>query len=51
MAFHKKLNQEHVPSQFQEIVVQLEEFPPPVAQTLLTETPFNRHWIAPGPWK
>ncbi len=51
VAFQKKLDMEHVPSQFQDIVVHLEEFLTPVVGALLSETPFDRQWIAPGPWK
>lgn len=49
-AFLKKLQQDNVPADFKEIVVHLDSFLTPIADMLIIGAPFNRSWIAPGPW-
>jgi len=50
-AFHKKLDQEHVPSDLREIVLHLDGFLAPVVSILTTGSTFNQNWLAPGPWQ
>jgi predicted nucleotidyltransferase component of viral defense system len=49
-AFLRKLQQIHVPSDFKEIIVHLDEFLTPIVEMLTTDKPFKRYWIASGPW-
>ncbi len=49
-AFHKKLDQEHIPSDLREIVLHLDGFLTPVVSILTTGGMFNQNWLAPGPW-
>lgn len=50
-AFHKKLDQEHIPSDLREIVLHLDGFLAPVISILTTGSTFNHNWLAPGPWQ
>lgn len=50
-AFRKKLNQKHVPPEFQKIISHLDEFLAPVVAMLATSRTFNQNWEASGPWR
>jgi len=50
-AFHKKLDQEHIPSDLREIVLHLDGFLAPVVSILTIGSTFNQNWLAPGPWQ
>jgi predicted nucleotidyltransferase component of viral defense system len=50
-AFHKKLNQEHIPMELQEVVKHLDKFLAPIVSKLTTGQDTVNDWIAPGPWK
>jgi predicted nucleotidyltransferase component of viral defense system len=49
-AFCKRLQQDHVPSSFGEIVISVDRFLSPIVSALFTNTPNPVKWIAPGPW-
>jgi hypothetical protein len=48
--FRKKLEQEHVPSEFADIVMKVKEFIKPMALALASKKPPPSKWSAPGPW-
>jgi len=48
--FRKKLEQEHVPSEFADIVMNVKEFIKPVALALASKKPPPSKWSSPGPW-
>ena len=52
-AFRKRLGQDHIPSEFEEIVAHLNEFLAPITTTLAlaTDNKFDNNWSAPGPWQ
>ncbi len=49
-AFRKKLKQDHVPVEFDDIVMKVKEFINPIASALASEKPPPSNWSAPGPW-
>ena len=49
-AFRNRLQQEHVPASFEEIVVAIDEFLSPVVAALGSDDPSPTHWTASGPW-
>lgn len=49
-AFWRRLQQEHVPASFHDIVVAVEAFLAPLAATLSQEQSVSASWTAPGPW-
>jgi len=49
-AFRKKLNQDHVPAEFNDIVMKVKEFIGPIASALTSRKPPPSKWSAPGPW-
>jgi hypothetical protein len=49
-AFRKKLKQDHVPSEFNDIVMQVKEFLGPIAATIKSQKTSPSKWSAPGPW-
>jgi hypothetical protein len=49
-AFGKRLQQEHVPLSFQDVISEVEGFLAPIISALLQEEPCTTSWIAPGPW-
>jgi len=49
-AFRKKLGQDHVPAEFEHIVMTLKEFIDPIASALASRKPPPSRWSAPGPW-
>ncbi len=51
-AFRKRLGQDYIPSDFEEIVTHLNNFLTPIVATLATNKKFDGKWSAPGPsWK
>lgn len=50
-AFWKRLNQEHVPKKFQDIVIAVKEFLFPAISYHSSKRPNSGKWKAPGPWK
>ena len=48
--FRKKLNQDHIPHDFEEIVLLIKEFLGPMASGLHSEITVPVKWRAPGPW-
>lgn len=49
-AFWRRLQQDHVPSSFRDIVSALEGFLVPIASALSGEPQKPISWTAPGPW-
>jgi hypothetical protein len=49
-AFRKKLEQDHVPSEFENIIMQVKQFIGPIASALTLRKPPPLKWSAPGPW-
>lgn len=49
-AFHKRLQQEHVPASFKEIAAGLREFLTPIIAAISTGIAIPKVWTAPGPW-
>ena len=49
-AFRKKLKQERVPAEFENIVMQVKEFIGPIASALTSRKSPPSKWSAPGPW-
>jgi len=50
-AFHKRLNQPHVPESFDQVIKQVEIFFDPIVKSLLTSNENAATWTAPGPWQ
>lgn len=49
-AFFKRLQQDHLPTSFEEIAASLDRFLPPITTMLFSGTPCPKNWLAPGPW-
>jgi hypothetical protein len=49
-AFRKKLKQDHIPTEFANIVTQISRFIGPIASALTSQKPPPSKWSAPGPW-
>lgn len=49
-AFVNRIKQEHVPTQFSEVLVQIRAFLLPIAEARVSNREFAGRWIAPGPW-
>jgi len=49
-AFRKKLNQDHVPAEFNDIVMKVKKFIGPIVSALTSRKPPPSKWSAPGPW-
>lgn len=49
-AFHKRLDQEHIPALFSEVVTAVDAFLGPVVAALVSGTSIPTNWNAPGPW-
>ena len=49
-AFRKKLKQDHVPVEFENIVLQVKEFLGPIASAMTSRKSPPSKWSAPGPW-
>ncbi len=50
LAFRNRLEQEHIPESFRDIVFSVESFLKPISDALFSETPYSKKWLAPGPW-
>lgn len=51
MAFRKRLKQEHLPSEFKDIISKLDTFLSPVVDALLTGEQFDKKWTAAKNWE
>ena len=49
-AFRKRLQQEHIPTSFQDIIYTVKGFLLPVTTALLSNNDIPENWIPPGPW-
>lgn len=49
-AFVTRLKQEHVPTQFEEVLAQIRLFLIPIAEASVSNHKFSGRWAAPGPW-
>ena len=49
-AFRKKLGQDHVPAEFEHVVMTVKEFIDPIVSALASSKPPPTRWFAPGPW-
>ncbi|HKL26414.1 MAG TPA: nucleotidyl transferase AbiEii/AbiGii toxin family protein [Desulfuromonadales bacterium] len=49
-AFHKRLQQDHVPKAFSDVVAVVREFLAPIAALMSQESPRFLKWSASGPW-
>ncbi len=49
-AFRKKLKQDHIPTEFEDIVMKVKMFIAPIASALTSKKPLPSNWSAPGPW-
>ncbi len=49
-AFRKRLDQDHLPEPFSEIVSGIRDFILPVLSSILNQDSSNKSWRAPGPW-
>jgi hypothetical protein len=49
-AFRKKLEQIHVPDEFEDIVIKVKEFIDPISSALISRRVPPLKWSAPGPW-
>ncbi len=49
-AFRKKIKQDNVPANFENIVMQVKSFIGPIASALTSQTQPPSRWDAPGPW-
>lgn len=49
-AFRKKLKQDTIPFEFEDIVVQVKTFLNPIALSLAVKKPPPAKWSPPGPW-
>lgn len=50
-AFCRRLNQEHLPVEFNDIVTQVKSFLDPVVQAVRTRQPFDKVWQSTGGWR
>ena len=50
-AFCRRLNQEHLPTVFADIVTQVASFLNPIAEAAYSNQPFNKGWIATNGWR
>jgi len=49
-AFRKKLKRDHVPAEFENVVMQVKEFISPLTSALISRKTPPSKWTAPGPW-
>ena len=49
-AFCRRLNQEHLPIEFNDIVTQVKSFLAPLAQAVRTNQAFDKVWQSTGGW-
>ena len=50
-AFRTKLEQDHVPAEFEHTVMKVKEFIDPIVSALVSMKPPPSKWSAPGPWE
>jgi predicted nucleotidyltransferase component of viral defense system len=50
IAFYKRLQQDRVPTSFEEIVASVDRFLSPIVEALSSGEPRPEKWTAPGPW-
>ncbi|MDE0025244.1 MAG: nucleotidyl transferase AbiEii/AbiGii toxin family protein [Spirochaetaceae bacterium] len=50
MAFRNRLQQDHVPASFTDIVAAMAGFLSPIVAAVSSRQPVPNHWTAPGPW-
>ena len=50
-SFRKKLQQDHIPASFDEIISALGEFATPIVSAICSGSRIPSHWKAPGGWK
>ncbi|MCE5251362.1 nucleotidyl transferase AbiEii/AbiGii toxin family protein [bacterium] len=50
-AFRKRLQQEHIPNTFADVIKTVNDFLSPLSVAISSGNPFPINWIAPGPWK
>ncbi len=50
VAFRKRLQQDHVPASFREIIASVDRFLSPIVAALSSGKPTPTNWTAPGPW-
>jgi len=50
-AFHKRLSQEYLPTDFSEIVAYLDDFLRPIVLALVSGNEIPQHWTTSGTWK
>jgi hypothetical protein len=50
-AFRRKIDQNHVPESFEEIVSGISAFIEPVVKAIANQSTNEGNWIAPGPWR
>lgn len=48
--FRKRLEKNHVPTEFEDIVMKVKEFIDPIVSALTSRKPPPSKWSAPGPW-
>ena len=49
-AFRKRLKQDHIPAEFEDIAMKVKEFIDPITSALISRKPLPSKWSAPGPW-
>ncbi|MDY6792638.1 MAG: hypothetical protein SWH54_15355 [Thermodesulfobacteriota bacterium] len=49
-AFRKKLQQDRVPTEFKNIIMQMRKFIGPITSSLTSQKQPPSKWSAPGPW-
>ena len=50
-AFRRRLGQETVPTEFEEVVILIKTFLDPIVQAIHTRNLASETWVAPGPWQ
>lgn len=50
MAFRSRLQQDHVPASFTDIVAAMADFLSPIVAAVSSRQPVPNHWTASGPW-
>ena len=49
-AFRKKLDQDHIPESFADVIVDVEKFIKPIAKAIITKSTIPEKWNASGDW-
>jgi len=50
LAFHKKVNAEHVPDDFVAVASRVKGFLEPIVKAIGSDSALPEKWVAPGPW-